>query len=94
MNSIHLIFTAGNKIQMGLLFQMSNATIRKVAPQESDADEEETQNTTHSGSDGGGAPTLGADAKILKKPGLGKLTFKISRMKHELGAYTNFLPSK
>jgi hypothetical protein len=52
---------------------MTNATIRKVAPQESDADEEETQNTTHSGSDGGGGPVVGADAKILKKPGLGKV---------------------
>jgi hypothetical protein len=55
---------------------MVNATIRKVSPQESDVDEEEAQNTTHSGSDGGGGNAPGADAKILKKPGLGKiLTF-------------------
>jgi hypothetical protein len=51
---------------------MTNATIRKVAPQENDADDDEGQNTTHSGSDGGGAPAAGTDAKILKKPGLGK----------------------
>ncbi len=58
---------------------MVNATIRKVSPQESDVDEEEAQNTTHSGSDGGGGNAPGADAKILKKPGLGKiLTFMVS----------------
>ena len=59
---------------------MTNATIRKVAPQESDADEEETQNTTHSGSDGGGNPVVGADAKILKKPGLGKIICVIKHL--------------
>ena len=52
--------------------QMINATIRKVAPQENEADDDDGQNTTHSGSDGGGPPAPGADAKILKKPGLGK----------------------
>ncbi len=73
---------------------MTNATIRKVAPQESDADEEETQNTTHSGSDGGGGPVVGADAKILKKPGLGKVIkmlfstlFKHSKEEHRTIEY-------
>ena len=51
---------------------MINATIRKVAPQENEADDDDGQNTTHSGSDGGGPPAPGADAKILKKPGLGE----------------------
>ena len=55
------------------VLQMTNATIRKVAPHENEADDDDGQNTTHSGSDGGGPPAPGADAKILKKPGLGKL---------------------
>ena len=59
---------------------MVNATIRKVAPHESEVDEEEAQNTTHSGSDGGGGLIPGADAKILKKPGLGNIfTFCVHR---------------
>ena len=33
-------------------------------------DDDEAQNTTHSGSDGGGPAPAGADAKIPKKPGL------------------------
>ena len=56
-----------------ILLQMVNATIKKVSPQESELDDDETQNTTHSGSDGGIPLPPGADAKILKKPGLGKL---------------------
>ena len=51
---------------------MVNATIKKVSPQESELDDDETQNTTHSGSDGGVPQPSGADAKILKKPGLGE----------------------
>ena len=55
---------------MSFTFQIVNATIRKSSPQESELDDDEAQNTTHSGSDGGGPAPAGADAKIPKKPGL------------------------
>lgn len=56
---------------------MINATIRKIAPIDFDADEDDGQNTTNSGSEAGNPPQ-GTDSKIMKKPGLSKTKNNIS----------------